>query len=218
MHYISHSKRCWKAYFSLGVEPSLLSVYANRKIVLSSSHVWEDGKMLNYSFKHGWTLLGAFILRWGPLTVGQWMYVRVGSGVPTDMLPWWLSSSFKPGSHLKLGLRFETEELGLCQATTRVSALAQKPTDDSYCEEMRRPSTCEARLSHGNVWKLLVAPLSPVPLPSPSMSFAASPLMSWDQPWTWRPISLQGEVAWKVSHQCTDGESEAWRERKDVTC
>lgn len=74
----------------------------------------------------------------GPLTGGQWMYVCVGLGGTNRQVTMVIKLLFQT-SCLKVGLLFETEDdLGSCQTTTRVSGLAQKPTDDSYCWEMRR--------------------------------------------------------------------------------
>lgn len=64
------------------------------------------------------------------------MLVRVGSGVPTNRLPWRLSRSFKAGSHERWGLLCETEDPGSRQTTARVP-VAVKPTDDSRCEGTR---------------------------------------------------------------------------------
>lgn len=62
------------------------------------------------------------------------------------------------GSHLKVGLLFETQDLGSCQTTTRVSVLAQKPSDDSCCWESISLQRTPTRLSRGNQSKLLVSP------------------------------------------------------------
>lgn len=139
-----------------------------------------------------------------------------GRGVPTDELPWWLSSSFKP----KVGLLFETEDLGLCQATTRISALAQNPADDSCCCKMRRSippertSTCrDAALP----WEPVGAPSGP--LVAPLKTDASSITRLWC-PGIWAAMDLETEGGGGCLDWHRDGERRTQKEEKDssLTC
>lgn len=147
-----------------------------------------DGAGLSFLNPHCYTYYPT--LSTGPLTGGQRVCAwGQGRGVPTYMLPWWLSSSFKLGSHLKVGLLFETR----IWACVKPPQGLQKPTDDSCCWEMRRDVDLR---DPALPWEPVEAPRGPlwppfktglVPLPSPSL---------WC-PGIWAAV----DRAWKVTHQ-----------------
>ncbi len=125
----------------------------------------------------------------GPLTGGQCDCVCVGSGVPTDKLPWWLSSSFKLGSHLQGGPSLWNRGSGLVSNRHKGLSARSKPHRWQLLlgDEKSHPAAEDVDLRDPALpWEPVEAPRGPSWPPynwclfhHPAWAFRWA-LMSWD--------------------------------------